>query len=310
MVQSLILQFLVFPVVSFVFYYTLFSLRPPFPTLQFGAGGALWAALVAAFFTWLALNKWHGIRHIAKDLALEKETGFRDGKRAVVSGYIRKTGPLLSAPCSGEPCVAYRYEASHHHTYVHRHGGTMKSQSRWLADYKGYAMSPAEVKGSMKSAAILAEPDCIQYPAGGPEDPELTGDDVRERLQAYLENADHGEEANDRLEGRAALTKVTNPEPGNFRVDTRAEEADELSGIHTFQEWLLKDGDLVLIAGIYYAERNGIGPGPNSTTQPLQITPGGKAMLEAQAAGYGSTIRNGLVLSILTGFVYFSILVF
>ncbi len=305
---SLVLQLLVFPLGSFAFYYALFSLRPPYPTFEFSTGAPLWCALVAGFFTWMALNKWHGVGHSARDLALARETGFRDGKRAVVSGYIRKKGPALTAPCSGRDCVAYRYEASHYHTTDLPGAGEVRRHNRWLADYRGSAMTPVEVKGAMKTAAILATPDCLKYPEGGSTDEEVPGSDATARLEVFLAAIDHGAEVNDRMEGRPALTRVSTTQPGDFRVDTRAEDPEALGETSKLQEWILQDGDTVLVSGIYHADRGGIGPGENSTLQPLEIRLGGDALLEAQSAGYRGSIRNGLLLSAATVAVYFAFL--
>lgn len=309
-IKSLILQFLVFPLGSFTFYYCLFSLRAPFPTLVFGTTEALVASIIAGFFTWLALNKWHGTRHIGSELAIADQMNLEDGKRAVVSGRVKAKGPLLEAPCSGRQCVAYRYKASHRHTSFYGDITRRQTRSRWQADYRGYAMTPSVVKGAMKSVSILAEPDCIKYPEGGSKDPEIQGSDAKNRLQQYLKKTDFGEEVNDRLAGRDAKTKETRLEPGNFHVDTSAENPDAISDTHRLNEMVIAEGDTIVISGIYNADKNGIGLGPNTTLEPLQITMGGGAALQNKVSGYQRSMKISLGLAALTCIIYFIVFVF
>lgn len=70
MTISLLLRSLVFPLGSFIFFYSLFSLRAPLSTFVFGTTEALWAAIIAGSFTWLALNKWNVISRIKSELAI------------------------------------------------------------------------------------------------------------------------------------------------------------------------------------------------------------------------------------------------
>lgn len=304
-IKSLLLQLLVFPIGSFIFCYFLFSLRVPFPTFVFGTNEALGASIIAGLFTWLALNKWHGMHHIKSELALVSQIKLEDGKRAVVSGRIKAVGQLLEAPCSGTQCVAYRYTASHRQ-HVHTVG---KTRSLWLADYRGHAMTPSVVKGAMKSVSILAEPDCIKYPVEGSDDPEIQGSEAKKHIRQYLEKADFGEEVNDRMDGRDAKSKETYIEPGNFRVDTCAKKPDTIADTHRINEMVILDGDTVLISGVYYAKKNGIGPGPNSTLEPFQITMGGDVTLKAKMAGYRKSIKTSLGLAALTCIIYFVVFV-
>jgi len=302
MLKSLLPQFIIFPLGAFAFYYPLFSLRAPFPSFMFDTKAAFWASIIASFFTWIALNKYHGIRHITADLSIAKKMKFEDGRRAVVSGRVKSKGPLLKAPCSGMDCVAYRYKASHYKVTRRRR---QRSHTQWIADFRGHAMTPSLIKGSMRTVSILAEPDCVKYPEGGSDDPEIMGDKAKVLIREHLNNTDFGEEVNDRLEGRDALTKQTSNGPGDFRVDTRAKNPDKISNTHRLREMVIREGDTVLISGVYNSEKDGIGPGPNSTLEPLQITPGGEAALKAQSMGYKSSIKIFLGLAAATSIIYF-----
>lgn len=303
MIRSLLLTILVFPLGSFIFFYCLFSLREPFLTFEFGADGALGASILAGFFTWLALHRWFLIRQKRSELAIASQIRFEDGEKAVVSGRIQAKGRLLEAPCSGSQCVAYRYKASH--TVVAKASGDAQS-IRQITDYRGYAMTPFTVKGVGKTISVLGNPDCIEDPAW--PDPEIKGSEAENRLRQYLEKTDFGEEVNDRMNGGSgAKTKETYLEPGNFRIDTCAENPKPISDEHRVNEMVIADGGTVLLSGIYYADKDGIGPGANSTLEPLQITPGGAATLEAQIAGYQKTIIILLSLAALTSIIYFAI---
>ena len=106
----------------------------------------------------------------------------------MVSGRVRAKGPLLKAPCSGSECVAYRYLAYHMAT-----GGSIGNRRLYKrTDYRGQAMTPFQVKGTMKTVAVLGGPDCMEHSVL--EDPHVEGSEAKDRLRRYLEKTDFGED--------------------------------------------------------------------------------------------------------------------
>ncbi|MCB1896218.1 MAG: hypothetical protein H6945_13825 [Zoogloeaceae bacterium] len=308
MAGSLWLRLLVFPVCSYVFFYGLFALRAPNPSFVFGKTEALWAALIAGSFAWLALNKWIVIRRIRSELDMAGRFELADGKRAVVSGRVRAVGSPLESPCAGARCIAYRYKV------VHRAStGTLgdSAGSHMMTDYRGYAMTPSVVRGATRSVSILAETDNIEFLILKPgldalDGEEIKGEAARERIRRYLGAINFGDECNDRMNaGRQARTKAAYVAPGDFRTDTCAMDAGPVSEDNHLFETVIAEGEPFLVSGIYDADRNGIGPGANSTLEPLRLIRGGNAAHKADLAGKRKTITVAWGLALLTSAVYF-----
>ena len=312
MATSLLLRLLVIPSCSFALFYGLFSLRAPYPSFEFGRTEALWAAVIAASFAWLALNKWILVRRIRSELDIAGRFKLVDGRRAVVSGRVRAVGAPLESPCAGARCIAYRYKVDHRTS-----SGTLgdSAGSRMMTDYRGYAMTPSVVAGATRSVAILAETDDIEFLILKPgldalDGAEIEGEAARERIRRYLGEIDFGDECNDRLNaGREARTKATHVAPGNFRKDTCAKDAGPVGEDRHLFETVIAEGETFLVSGIYYADSNGIGPGANSTLEPLRLVRGGDAALQADVAAKRKTIITAWGLALLTSAVYFVVFV-
>ncbi|MCB1909695.1 MAG: hypothetical protein KDH15_20235 [Rhodocyclaceae bacterium] len=300
MATSLVLRLLVFPLGSFVFFYSVFSLREPLPTFVFGTTEAMGAAFVAGSFTWLALNKWLVIRRMRAELAIARQMKFEDGKRAVVSGRIKAKETPLESPCTGTRCAAYRYKV------------VRKARSGWITDFRGYAMTPSVIRGTTKTAFILAETDDIEFLILKPhlatvDGDRIEGDAAKERLRQYLAKIDFGAEFNDRMNaGSEARTKETYVEPGHFRKDTCAKDRDSVTQDNMLLEMVIAEGETFLMSGIYCADKNGIGPGPNSTLEPLRLIKGGEAAHRAEIAGKQRTVMISLALAALVTAVHFA----
>ncbi len=307
MLTTLLLKLLVFPLGSFFFFYCLFALRAPLLTFAFGTNEALWASIVAGSFTWLALNKWNSIRRIRSELAIVDKLELADGERAVVSGRVMAKGTPLESPCSGTQCVAFRYKVIHKGT-----GGSFDDRRiQLITDYEGHAMTPSVVKGAMKSVSILAEPDNIEFMIlePGPKGFNgviIEGNAAKDRVRQYLENIDFGDDFNDRLNaGMEAKKKETYIGPGNFSINICLKEADPISDNSRLSETVIAEGETLLVSGIYYADKNGIGPGSNSTLEPLRLIKDGVAALNTDIAGKKKTIKISFGLAALISIIYF-----
>lgn len=103
-----------------------------------------------------------------------------------------------------------------------------------------------------------------------------------------------------------AKKKETYVEPGNFHIDICAKEAIPISNKNTLYETAIAEGDTFLVSGIYYADKNGIGPGLNSTLEPLRLVKGGDAAHKDDIAGKQKTIKISLGLAALTSIIYFA----
>lgn len=309
MAISLVLRLLVFPLGSFAFFYALFSLRAPYPTFVFGTPEAFWPAMIAGAFLWLALNKWLLIRRMRAELETARKFRLEDGKRTVVSGRLKAKDAPLESPCSGKRCVAYRYQVAHS-----ANTGTIGDSAgrRLMIDFRGYAMTPTVIQGAAKSVALLAEPEQIELLILKPGVNALNGEIIegeaaRDRVRRYLGEIDFGDESNARINaGREAMEKESYLAAGNFRKDTKAKDAKTITPDSIVFETLIEERETFLVSGIYSAEKNGIGPGANSTLEPLRLVQGGDAAQKAAIAGKRKTVMVGLGLATLTAAAHFA----
>jgi len=232
--------------------YPLMLLRSPFPTIVFPAEGAEVTAVIAGIFLWWTVISLMDRRRLSATLARLNAFGLRDGEEAVVSGAIQAKGPLLRAPFSGEPCVGYYYKASHT-----THSASSSGRSRWT-DFEGWALVPSVISSKRGDVRVLAECDKELFH----EVPSTTCKDVLDRARGYLQDAPR---------------KDVNG-PGDFRQD---EQVGKQPGLEKcdFEEKLVRNGDRVLVSGIYAGDLNGIKPHPDDVMAPYHLVSGGEEAL-------------------------------
>jgi hypothetical protein len=287
--------------------YLLLSLRAPFPSLELFAEGAEVAAILAGIFFWFALISWLDMRAMSSQIALASDWRLTDGEPAVIGGRVEAKGELLEAPFSGQRCIGYWYEVSHytHHANMNR--------VHWT-DYEGFAMAPASVRGPLRSLDILAEPDRELFHEV-PER-EITADEDWARAEEYVRATDFGELP----PGPLADTRKRSRHDGpcDFREDKQVDEptrdlrerkppegsARQMEGHLTLKEKIVREGDEVLIAGVYSAENEGIAPDPDPIMRPFHIVVGGAAALRKKMKNRVVGIVITLGLAIVTAAAY------
>jgi len=304
-----VLRLVLLPV-TVLLLYPLFCLRLPFPTFVFPADGAEVAAAVTGLFLWWAIISWMDRRDIGATLKLAKQWDLRDGARAVVAGFVEARERTLTAPFSGEPCIGYRY------TITHPRRDAEMNTKHWT-DFEGFALAPCIVRGPMRTVNVLARPNeelFAEVPARG-----ITRDEDWVRAEKFLESTDFGPPPKGPLGD--TRTQLLENGPGDFREDKQvgdpprdlrghkpAEGADTAEqGPMTLTEAIVREGDSVLVAGVYRADGDGIAPDPDDVMHPFRIVVGAEQAL-------GRKRRNRLVgvavagsLAVVTAVMYFQL---
>lgn len=250
--------------------YVLLSLRAPWPTFVFPAESAEVAAPVAGFFLWFAVLFLLDARRAdaARRLGMRAaERGVRDGDELVAWGTLEATGPLLTAPLSGESCVGYQYKITHRNP-------EMKGPQ---TDATGFALAPCAITGPLGSLKVLAACKAELFhevPAR-----RLDTDDAYERAAEHLETTDFG--APGGALGGVARKETVNG-PGDFRHDVRdGEPPKDLRVCHLYEQ-ILRPGDEVHALGVYVETVRGIAPHRDDIMRPFHLAPGGEAALRRQ----------------------------
>lgn len=236
--------------------------------VAFPGGGTLVAGLVLAFFATFLLNSLLGAfvrsperRALERALAGEPPV---DGRMAALCGRLVATDAELAGPFSGKPCVAYSYWIGR--TVIHNDGG-----ASLVSDVRGFACAPCAIRTDSGDVGLrgLSEADLEAF---APR--ELSGPDVRLRIQQYLASAPFAPD------GGPSLTAVTNglrdlrEELANPSRSTRRDAGDpdfELEPDHEFSETSIDPGRRVTVIGPF----SSVGPElcPRGARQ-LTVLPG------------------------------------
>ncbi|MDH3378530.1 MAG: hypothetical protein OEQ39_16445 [Gammaproteobacteria bacterium] len=292
--------------------YPLFCLRAPFPTFVLGAEGAEIAALIAGVFTWWVLISWLDIRQTVTTLALARDWTLQDGERTVIAGHVEARNATLTAPFSGQKCLAYRYTVSHHARHA-----DMKT-TEWT-DFEGIALAPSIVRGPMRTLNVLARPQAelfAEVPAL-----EITRDEDWARAEAYLTSTDFGEMPRGPLADTRA--RLIDNGPGDFREDKQVRDPPKNlqdykpaagstrleQGQRRLTEAIVHEGDRVMMAGVYRAADDGIAPDPDDIMHPFHIVVGGEAPLKRKIRNRWIGIVIAATLAAVTAAVYFGVFV-
>ncbi len=319
-------RFVFLPIIIIAALLTIFSLREPYPTLDFEAEGAVTAAFVIGFLIWWAVISWLDMRDLSSTLTLSKKYDFKDGQPAVISGRIEAKEETLKAPFSGQDCVGYCYRVLYFDSP--KRDKDMDNENEHLLkakDYEGFAFAPSAVRGSLRTANILAEPDEGLFD----EAPErvITSKDDWKRAVEYFDKTDFG--IMEPGEKEKKQTRLIHEKPGVFREDKKVNEPPENLMDHrpdyesmemdnrlagkiddpnvaefvkkslfkvqgkfdkkrTLLESVIKEGDEVMISGVFSAAQNGIAPDPDTIMNPFKVSYGGAELIRKK-------IRNRVI---------------
>ena len=221
------------------------------PWLGIGAG-ALLAVGVSNLFQ---LVKGFGQGDASHDALLARaRTGEppAGGGPMLVTGQARPDGPLLHAPLSGRPCVAYEYR-------LFEHSGSSRKRLKTIVSWWGYGCQPFVIDTGTRAVRIAAMPQL--HATRVPDDP-----GVPDRVRGHVA-ATSFEEVSGIL-GMAStmptmLRDAVHGHGGGVRRDWRRTDVDVADpGSLTAEEGILPAGTEVSVAGYWSTEQNAIVPEP------------------------------------------------
>lgn len=235
--------------------YLLLLLRLPFPSMVFPAEGAETAAVITGICVWFGLLSFLDIKRYKADLSMMNQGFLRDGERIIVSGVLNTDARLLKTPFSGKECIGYYYNVSR----LTSSPGSTSGSSRWTY-YEGCALVLASIKCTLGNMKILAEPDMELFH----EVPAVRLADKIGQARNYLQTCSFKKEV-------SGL--------GDFRIDKKSGDPEALEKCD-LDEKIIRQGERVVISGIYASEHGGIRAEPDSIMNPFHIIPEGEAVLK------------------------------
>jgi hypothetical protein len=215
----------------------------------------------------------------------------RDGQRVAVVGRIRPAAQPLTAPLSGERCVAYSYEAFHTE-------GSGKSRRR-VQDFTGMALCPSRIHSTLGPIRLLGFPHLDGFPEEHHDTQEACA-----RMEDHLRSAQF--EASGLVGSIAALETALIDNDGSLRHDWRLSSAESVAGLALFETGVPVDAEVCAI-GMYSAEKRGLVPDRVGSGRSLRLVRGSAAQVIGQLAcqrrlfGAGSGLLAGLVIALLAG---------
>ena len=194
-----------------------------------------------------------------KDVLRRSALGdLRDGERVVVGGRLTALESTLEAPISGDECLLYRWAFSSRAT-------TGKMRSSWI-HAQGFGMAPCLIQGQGASVRLFTYPK-LEVPIHEHRDV-----DAYQRAQTFVSGSDFETRStvipeHDR-EIWSELVKDTLKvnhcvKHWDRKLSFEETEADT-SRRYVFQEWLVRPGDEVWLAGVYSSQLDGVAP-PETT---------------------------------------------
>jgi hypothetical protein len=171
-----------------------------------------------------------------------------DGEMALVTGRLRASAPLLTAPISGTPCVAYFYRMYK----VVRSATTDTSEE--IPAYWGYASIPFVVEMSSRSMAVRGAPLFVVPRTL------LRGDEAVASAREFIRTAS-ATARNPRVvfagdPVQQWMSGLSSSEDGSARHDWKSDQ-DDPSSLNLEESLLLPNGE-VSVHGPWSARRNAI----------------------------------------------------
>jgi hypothetical protein len=211
---------------------------------------AIGATLFAALFGCVGVGFLVGItrpvreRKALRDCLAGKRPA--DGKRTGIVGRIDPVGETLRSPLSGTECLAYKYE-------IYRITGSGKRRMKYVF-FDGIALVPSVVAAPSGSFRLLAVP---AFDFGtAPVEPER----AIVNWTGYAKTAPFEPETS-----RRNLEKQWTDDDGAYRCDKRKQPASADVPLEhcTFQEDLIRKGEMVYVVGLFSESRGGVVPHAN-----------------------------------------------
>lgn len=293
MKRSCLTYLVLFALLSLICGALLTHFYPPLPEgtvvpFAFKAGLALAAGAGCSLFVTLTVFV---LRDTAARLHDHAELGDRraalrpgDGSRIAACGRVVADGPLLAAPFSGTPCLAYWYQVTH------RTGGSHPSD---VIDAWGCALTPSHIVTPRGAIRLLSYVEIDGKPSR-PADAasrKRAGDYLHTTPLQPLGLAHFGESVD-------AVKRLMSDDDGSIRGDFGSLPADFESGAYWLLEKSVADGEPVCAFGFFAEGRRGLLPDQNHPVfTPVRLKKGTAA--QARRALLGQALGNVVFAAIL-----------
>jgi hypothetical protein len=267
------------------------NVSPLLPPLPLRAAGAMGWALVCAIPAFLGLAGLNGLRtrlrERAKMVAAARGKRPRDGVVQPFVGYMVARGEPLTAPLSKRECLLYRYEVSH------SSGG--KSSSK-VTDAEGYALAPSSIDTPAGVVELRTYLDLEFSPDT------LENEPSREQLSAYQRTATLYQPTVNLMRNYQVSQSYLLDDDGAIRYDHGSQDSAAKSTL--FEEYVVQQGNEVVVLGLYSAARGAIVPDPKNEVMHRARLCKGKVNQVARRLMF-QAIASGVVgVALLTGTVW------
>jgi hypothetical protein len=198
------------------------------------------------------------------------------GETEAVWGEIVPVGELLEAPFSGQPCVAYEYDAKK--PTVENDEGEKHSPGSSMT---GFALTPSVIRSARGDVRLLGFSMLTNFHE---ENLRLIGDSA-ERAQRYLEATTFEQMGLTKIGAMLSqLDSVMADDDGAVRKDWLMEKREKIDlETNDLCEKRIAAGDTVTAVGIWDPARGGLVPKLGKKTTAVKLRPGGGADMVAVA---------------------------
>jgi hypothetical protein len=206
----------------------------------------------------------------------EQGLPLEDGREEAVWGPIRPLGATLEGPFSGQPCVAYEYDAKNPST-VDSDGETRPGGST----IAGFALAPSVIHSHRGDVHLLGFSLLSEFPEKTHEGPEALDRAVR-----FAESTEFVEMGITKIGAMfSALDNAMADDDGSVRQDMRMKgsSATELAAC-ALQEKVIAPGETVTAIGLWDSARGGLVPKHRGKSVIVRLLPGGGAAMVAHSA--------------------------
>ena len=212
-----------------------------------------------------------------------------DGEAVLVTGRVRAAPPLLTAPLSGTPCVAYFYR-------MYRLGmRTEGAHSEELPVYWGYASRPLVVDTRIRAVAVAAPQLSL------PRTPHR-GDEAVTRAREYVRTVAAEVRKPQRFFAGDPvmqwMSDISPDEDGSARRDFKSAEEEDPATLLLEELVLIPDAE-VSVHGRWSARRNAIAAGEGAGDVPATLVLGPPTALGV-AAGVPPSLVSSWIGALIT----------
>jgi hypothetical protein len=206
----------------------------------------------------------------------EQGLPLEDGREEAVWGPIEPLGATLEAPFSGQPCVAYEYDAKNPSS-VDSDGETRPGGST----IAGFALAPSVIRSNRGDVHLLGFSLLNDFP-----EKVVSGPEVLDRVARYTGSTEFTEMGLGKIGAMfSTLDAAMADDDGSVRQDMRMKGASaaELASC-TLQEKVIVPGETITAIGLWAAAKGGLVPKHRGKSVIVRLLPGGGAAMVAHSA--------------------------